>query len=75
MGAHVAVLSGRQSLMKLKRGPMVLTTDLLKKRLGAPKMLPAGTPSSFVRNASLTCTSLGLDQHHISQPELYSANY
>lgn len=60
VGAHCVVQSGKQSLMKLKRGPMLLTTDLLKKRRGAPSMLSAGWPNSFVRNAIFTCTSLGL---------------
>jgi hypothetical protein len=52
--------------MKLKRGPIVVTTDLFKKRLGAPRMLWAGMPNSFVRNASLTCRFLGLHHNHIS---------
>ena len=51
-GAQRWVQSGRQSLMKLKRGPMVFVMELSKKSLGDPSSLLAGMPSSLVTNPS-----------------------
>lgn len=59
-GAQRAAASGRQSLMKLRRGPMLFTMLLSNRVRGEASTAPAGSPSSFVTNPIFHFTSRSL---------------